>query len=67
MEDMDNNEKVDVVSSMEEKANNDEGQMVNAALTKEEIINQNFQSLLISHQFYGILIITGHRSGVCRR
>ena len=37
---MDNNEKVEVVSSMEEKANNDEGQMVNAALTKEEIIKR---------------------------
>lgn len=45
MEDMDNNEKVDVVSSMEEKANNDEGQMVNAALTKEEIINR-FEEIL---------------------
>lgn len=45
MEDMDNNEKVDVVSSMEEKANNDEGQMVNAALTKEEIIKR-FEEIL---------------------
>ena len=42
---MDNNEKVDVVSSMEEKANNDEGQMVNAALTKEEIIKR-FEEIL---------------------
>lgn len=45
MEDMDNNEKVEVVSSMEEKANNDEGQMVNAALTKEEIIKR-FEEIL---------------------
>lgn len=45
MEDMDNNEKVDVVSSMEEKANNDEGQMVSAALTKEEIIKR-FEEIL---------------------
>ena len=42
---MDNNEKVEVVSSMEEKANNDEGQMVNAALTKEEIIKR-FEEIL---------------------
>ena len=42
---MDNNEKVDVVSSMEEKANNDEGQMVNAALTKEDIIKR-FEEIL---------------------